>query len=323
MKIAQINYIQNAFNINKSQKKNSSNIINDCFVKTTSFSGKKDECSFDEFKKWAEETDFCKNASKIISSSGNIIGSGFEGTVYSIPDTDKWVIKTYKRSNLVSYQVDKPEIIEVRDVAPNLNIGQMVASVRVPLNARITEQFYVLKKQKGNPLGVHHVLMNNVSAGSTKMHLNSLDALAKLPPSSYDKLIKDIAYVTDCGYQFDGETPNNYLLDEDSKTINFVDIGDPITDKKSQYAEVLYALLGANFNETFLNSHRTPEEKQLADKLSTTICAKFISAMSQNDVKFSNTLHFKNLINSKSFTNLLETSDIKEKVKLLAENNLY
>ena len=323
MRISAFNSLSKLSNIHTTKTNNAKYTSNDIFVRRASFGKTNDEKTFSSFKKWSDETNFPNHASKITSNPANIIGDGFEGTVYSIPNNDDWVIKTFKRSNLVQYHVDKPEIIEIDDIAPGLNIGQKIASVRIPLNERLSEHFYILKKQTGKPLGVHHILMDNVSAGSTKMHLESLETIAKLPSSSYKKLVDDINYVVDCGYQFDGDTPQNYLLDKENKTINFVDINDLNTDGKSQHSEVLYAILGANFNEKFMNSHRPAEEKELADKLSTVICAKFITAMASTNSKFSNTQHFIQLIKSNAFTKILGTDDINEKLTILAENNLF
>ena len=326
MKILPINlsfkYTQAICNNNKFNYKQES----DGFIRTTqmtTFGKSEDDKSFSAFKKWSVETNFPNTALSIMADSSNIIGKGEEGTVYQIPNNDNWVIKKYKRSNLIQYHVDKPEIIEINDKSPSLNIGQKVASVRIPINTRLTEHFYILKKQTGKPLGLPKIFINNVSAASSRIHLNSLENLANFPLSSYEKLISDIQYVTDIGYEFDGENPQNYLLDNETQTINFVDIDEVNEENKSQFAEVLYALIGSDFNDKFIKSHRPVEEKELAKKSSLMICAKFITAMDKNKVKFSDTYHFNKLLHSQPMTIMLGTEDLQEKRKALKNIKLF
>ena len=200
MRILAVNFNNKYIKTNNKHKNTYNN--NDCFVRTISFGNSTDAKTFSEFKKWATETNFLKKASNIMASSENILGNGHEGTVYEIPNCDDWVIKKFKRSNLIQYHVDKPEIIEIDDISPKLNIGQKIASVRIPISDRYSEHFYILKKQNGHPLGVHQLLMNNVSAGSKKMHLDSLEEIAKLPITSYKKLIDDIDFGSIISYNF-------------------------------------------------------------------------------------------------------------------------
>ena len=260
-----------------------------------------DSKSFENFKRWANETNFLSNTKQILNNPSNLIGSGFEGKVYAIPNTENWVIKQYFRSNMIPVSKNTPDIELIPDISPELNIGQVIAKVNIPVGERYCETFFVHKKQNGKPIGVNTLLSKSVTDGTTKTHLESLELLANLPQESYKQLIDDIATISELGYKIDGTTPNNILLDSENKRINFVDIADKDPDKNSQYAEVLYCLLGASYGERFLESDRSDKEKTKAKQLSEMIIKKFKTSMNEKKAKFSPTYNCYSLVNTTPF----------------------
>lgn len=260
-----------------------------------------DKKSFINFQNWAAETEFLNNAKSIINNPSNVIGNGFEGEVYSIPNSEEWVIKKYFRSSILPTRNAQKLIEELDDISPELNIGQAIAKINLPLNDRLTETFFIHKKQKGTPIGINAILMNTISDGTTQKHLESLENIANLPQESFNKLIDDIDTISKLGYKIDGTTPNNILFDSKTNSINFVDIADKDSEKNSQYSEVLYPLLGAAFSERFLNSNRSEGEKEKAKELSETIIKKFMLAMKNANVRFSPTYNFYKLTTSTVF----------------------
>ena len=292
-----INNISALYNYNTQLKYNSNYNFKLSFCSKTDNDGK----SFEAFENWARKTSFLTNAKNIIQNPANVIGSGFEGKVYSIPNSDNWVIKEYFRSNILPKVNGQSDIEKVIDISPDLNIGQTIARINLPINDRYTETIFIHKKQEGKPLGVNSLLLKSVTDGTTKTHLDSLNTVASLPNESFSQLIDDIETISKLGYKIDGTTPHNLLLDESNKRINFVDISDKDEDKNTQYGEVLYALLGASFAERFLDSDRSTAEKTKAKDLSQIIIKKFITAMNEKNARFSPTYNFYSLANTTAF----------------------
>ena len=300
------------------------NISNDTFIRTTSFGSKNDDKSFEEFIKWAEETNFTENAMEIINNTGKILGDGFEGTTYSIPNNEKWVIKQYKRSNLSHQFLKKPEIKKVKDISPDLNIGQIIASVKIPMNNRISHHFFVLKKQTGVSYGVPHSSKDIVCDSTAKKHISSLKKMAQLPISTYDQLIDDITYINKRGYKIDADNPYNFMVDWNNKRINFVDIADKLEDKNvKQYGDVLFALLDSDFGFNFSSTNRPKSEKDEAKLYSTQICGKFLSSMIRKHVKFDFSSNLSKVVTMESFERAIGSTRIDNKLEKLQELGLY
>ena len=296
---------------------NTKMLSNDIFVRSTSFGQITDNKSFVDFDNWAKATKFKENAKEIIKDPKNYLGKDSEGHSYRIPNCDKWIIKKPINSQLVPIQVDETTYTEVDDISPRINIGQPIASLRIPLSPRITEHYYVHKAQVGGKLGVHQVFMKNINSDTARIHIESLSRVANLEQESFDELIQNIKEISDMGYSFNGKQPNNLSLDTQTKRITLSGLTQNNKNKKSQFSEVLYALLGSDFAERFGNSHRPNEEKKQANRYSTAICAKFLISMKNAQVKFSLTDNFENLVKSDTFSKILKTNDNMEKVQQL------
>lgn len=305
------------FNINfKSNNHKLPQLKQDEFVRTTQ--AKSIDNSPEAFEHWAKETDFISRIDEITENPGNIIGSGFEGTTYTIPDCEEWVIKEYKRSTFTNFSTPSPKIIKIKDVTPDLNIGQFVALVRIPYGQNTTRNTYVLKKQTGKSYGVSYQDKDFVTTSTKSAHISSLKKLSEFPQTSFDKLIDDIDYITNQGYKFDCDNPYNYLLDSKNMSINFVDVADKLEENKTQFGEVLFALLDANYAKTFESSDLvSDDEKQQAYAYSKEICSKFLKAMVRKNHKFTASPYFDKVYNSKAFDGALGVKSADEKIDLM------
>lgn len=258
---------------------------NDIFTKTTSFKGNKNDDSFQAFVKWAEETDFLSNADNIIERTGRILGGGFEGITIEIPNNDKWVIKVMKRSNFIQQKCEKAAICEVPDKLPDLNIGQMIAYVTMPISNTSSRRFYILRKQKGDSYGINNTPPQELNKNNIAAHISSLKKMAEYPFDAYRQMIRDIISVNDAGYVFDFYNPNNIMLDDENKRINFVDVDPACNEKVSyQFSDILYALLDGDFGVSFLNSNQDKDLIEQANKYSDIIKEKFDKAI-QDEMK--------------------------------------
>lgn len=319
------NYLYSNKKINNYQQANC--LKQDVFTRTLSFKSANDKPfdnkSFDEFEKWAKDNNFLDAAVDIVTSSGKIIGSGFEGTTYGIPGTDNWIIKKYKRCDYLKIPNEKPKIIKVEDIAPSLNIGQEIARIEIPAANNFSHVYHILKKQDGKSIGVPYSESNLFNESQMKTHVNFLTTLANIPQESYNKCVKDIRYITQQGLEIDCGNPDNFLINTKNNTINFVDIIDKIKTNNTQYGEVLYSLLDGPFEMHIINGDFGINQSEDEIKNIDEILKKFFTAMKKENVKFSNGRFFDQLINSNIFNSILKTKTAEERIIKLKEMGLY
>lgn len=298
MIISNINLISyTGFKTNNYKKNN--NISADTFVRTTSFGNTSKNQSFEEFKKWAEETNFIDNVEEIVDSTGEYLGSGFEGTTYGIPGTDKWVVKEDKRSAISFYKTEKPQIVEIKDKAPSLNIGQMIAYIKKPISKNATRTLYILKRQKGHSFGVPYDISTTVSKENIDMHISSLKKMSSLPLEAYSDMIDDVITANNAGFKFDYYNPNNILIDEDNKKIGFVDVTEEdIYPLKNQLPDILYCMLDGEFAINFNRSANSIGRKFEAQRYSNEIFSKFIMALEKKGIKLDKSLNLQILLST-------------------------
>ena len=279
---------------------------------------------FNSFCNWAKETNFLSHIKNLIQNEAKVIGSGFEGTTYEIPNTDKWVVKEYKRSSFLPIPKTAPEIVKINDISPELNIGQTIARVEIPAGKKHSYIYYILKKQNGDSIGIGYQGNNDINKLNTTIHLKSLEEVANMPDESFDKLITDISYITEIGYQIDCGNPNNLMFDKEKKQINFVDINDKYNHSGNQYGDVLFALLGCFFALKFENSRAvSQEEKSIADSFSKKIISKYFNAMKRANIKFNGGSYFYMLLETNKFDSLLNSSNLEDRILKLHKMGLY
>ena len=106
--------------------------------------------SYKEFSEWAKKSDFVnrKNITSKLVSSTPLSKS------YEIDGTDKWVVTKYNNAGVIPASHKKSVVTEIKDVLPNLNIGQTIARVERPLNERYSELLFIQKRQNGHNIGV-------------------------------------------------------------------------------------------------------------------------------------------------------------------------
>lgn len=311
---------------NNSKLKFNSKMTNDVFIRTTSFNGNEkshDNKSFDEFKKWAQKSDFLEQIETIAEQTGRILGSGFEGEVIEIPNNENWVIKRFKRTNLAQMPLEKPTINKIDDIAPNINIGQAVAYIRIPVGRNCSKTYYILKKQTGQSLGIDKTCGNEVSEHNNNLHINSLKKLANAPQSAYDKLVKDINYITQQGYMLDYINPNNLMYDNEKQEIHIVDVEDKLYDKTNQYGEMLFCLLDTEYSDRFLISCKEPVKKEEVRQLTENIVNKYFEAMYKNGAKFTKSNIFNLLLESEVLDRNIAGKTVSEKEESLRAMGLY
>lgn len=281
-----------------------------------------DDLSFEAFRNWADKTDFYSKAKEIVEVSGRILGSGFEGTTYEIPDCENWVIKSYKRSDFIRKPLEHPTLTKIDDISPDLNIGQNIGIIEIPAGKSFSYRYYILKRQTGDTYGVKKVVCKNYSQENIASHLNTLKKVSELPAATFEKCVKDAAYITSQGYEIDYENPANLMLDNSKQEIHFVDINDKLNGEGNQYSKVLFSLMDGFFGLNFNEEVEDIETVKKSNNLSKEVSEKYFNAMKKSNVKFCNDKALQQLIESKSF--YIETSDEtpEEKITLLKAKGL-
>ena len=283
---------------------------------------KSDDYSFEAFKNWADKADFYSKAREIVEVNGKVLGSGFEGTTYEIPNCENWVIKSYKRSDFIRKSIEHPILSKLDDISPDLNIGQNVGIIEIPAGKSFSYRYYILKRQTGDTYGVKKEVCQNYSQENIDSHLSTLEKVLAMPYSTFEKCLKDTAYITSQGYEIDYENPANLMLDSSKQEIHFVDINDKLSDDSNQYSKVLFSLLDGFFGLNFNNQVENSEEVNKSNELLKEVSKKYFSAMKNANAKFTNDKALQELIHSKSF--YIETPDEtpEEKLTLLKAKGL-
>lgn len=314
-------------NISSSNKRFMNTLASDVFVRTTSFKGNdkqvNDDKSFEAFEAWAEKSGFLSDIDDIVEKTGKILGSGFEGEVIEIPNNDNWVIKSFKRSNLSPVSIEHATINKIDDISPELNIGQSIAFIRVPVGKNYSKIYYILKRQTGKSLGVNKIDASRVSEYNNKDHLNTLKTLASAPQSTYNKFIKDVSYITKQGYKLDYVNPNNLMYDKDKQEIHFVDVEDKLNENNNQYAEMLFCLLDSEYADKYMLEAEESKEKEEVKQFTEEIVNKFFEAMFNNGSKFEDSSIFNILIESEILDRNISGKTSEEKIESLKSMGLY
>ena len=299
----------------------------DVFERNISFgkenSDNSKDMSFESFKDWSDRTAFVTRVKDIADISGKILGSGFEGSTFEIPDSDKWVIKKYNRADIIPVSLSEPEIVKVEDISPELNIGQCIARINIPCGKNYSSVYYILKRQTGKSYGVPFSSSDEINEVNVNIHLKSLKSLSEMPQESFDKCISDIAYITERNYEIDCCNPYNFLIDEDRKSINFVDIIDRYNKESTQFGEVLFALLDGMFAINLEKNPSFTDEKIESALYSDKIISKYLKAMKKANVTFNEGKYFNKILSSKLLDRVLNAKSTDEKLQRLKGLGLF
>lgn len=304
------------------------NLSSDVFVRSVpsfkSQDNSNDDLSFESFNDWVLKTNYLhKVEENPENAKGLLLGAGFEGAVYEIPDTDNWVIKEHKRSSIIPLKSEKPTIVKIDDIIPNMNVGQTIATLRIPCGKNYSYAYYIRKRQTGHTLGVDPKDINYVHSYNINGHLASLKLLAQAPQSTFDKLIADLSKIYDSGYEVDCSNLNNFLFDDKNNSINFVDINDKHKNQGNQFGDVLYSLLDTEFYSSFdENIAEEKEAKELSLKYCDSIVNKFLAAMKNNNSKFVFSPYFERLLSTDLLSTNLSGVTAEERLSNLKKNGL-
>ena len=256
-----------------------------------------DDKSAEEFIRWSQRNGFVSRP----SVTGRLLGRGEEANIYTIDGTDNWVIKQYKRSEIVPAGITKPVVEPLPDISPKLNIGQAVAKVEIPLNRQFATNYFVLKKQVGFPVGLPVQMADNDAKDNQLRHARVLKVLAEAPQETYDKLIQDVAYINKQGLKIKAGNPSNILFDAEKQQFNFIDVNDKKQPNESgnQFGEVLYSILGGKYGVNYMDNHYLEPESDKVRNSTSKIVSKYFDAMKYNGEKFTTGKYFNRLIQSK------------------------
>ncbi len=271
----------------------------DCFVKSLNPKGE------NEFIKWAKENNFTADSLKESLCDENLIGSGFNNTVYAINGCDDFVLRTGNYAKgLQGVDFSDYSLNDTEDKSLKGNFGQEVALFKSSDIHKPPVQ--VLRKQNGitncnPPPSAIYTEDGRLKAGKAsyealerKQHYSKcLDILASMPDEAYDELIKKFSIIDEAGYKFDYYNPNNFLLNTEEGRIELIDLDKAPKGTKNDLGNALWALLDIQYLNTYVSntdesaSYITDESKKKAVEDSVKIIDKYTRAMKNNGKKYS------------------------------------
>ena len=174
--------------------------------------------TFEEFQKFAKETDFLNNLRNIFTDK-NLLGKGVTAKVYNIPNNDTFLVKIPKDRNEAT---TKLQIIKATDPFLQNNLGQVIANI----GDNFTQ---ILIKQSGEPNGIKDWLTVFKKSTFPKAYLpefiEKLKTVEGMEQKAYNTLAEEICLLNASDYYFDHINPQNILLDKDAQLFNIIDIG--------------------------------------------------------------------------------------------------
>lgn len=339
MKISGINHLTNRNSSIKSCR-SLNHFVMDSFISKTSTPSFKSNIG--EFSAWAKKNSFeAKDIRQIISNPENKLGEGFSHSVYSIPNCEEYVLRT----NKFGFPNPNYEQATIKDLGDNsnLNIGQTVATIDVPCGVFFHSSIDVLKKQKGEPVGVppaealSNPMTNEILKGELpyearerkEYYANSLLKLASLPQSSYETLIDEMIKASEMGYHFDHLNSNNLLLDMENQRINLIDMEK--SKRPVDWGDTLYALTNINYFSTYSGKYdpnpMTQEDISSVVQNTLEIIEKFTKAMQNKGVKFnevgSYSVEFEDFLRSPICSIFCKTGDKEEKLQTFKQMGIF
>ena len=328
MKINSISNVQLFNYSSRAQKSPKLNYLaSDVFVRTNpSFSGEKEisELSFEKFSQWAQQSGYLSSVQdNAENAKGQLLGYGFEGAVFEIPNCKNWVLKEYHRSRILPIKRDKAGIRQIEDIIPYMNIGQTIASLEIPSGPNYSCVYYIRKRHEGVEIGVKPGSSDSISNQDVKQYIDSLKLISEAPQAAYDRLIKEINDIYEAGYELDCSNSNNFLYDINEQQINIIDVNDRRKSENNQFGDVLSALLNTDFYSNLLV---TPEYNSLQARIkeySSKIISKFLNAMKKANLKFNDGYYFNKLLATDLFDTYLKSGSGEERINALKSENLF
>lgn len=203
------------------------NKLNTLNCDTVSFSGNKQKTSLaDDFlEKFAQnypDMDLEDALYEFSSKEENKLGQGAKKTVYSIDKIDDYVVAKLIKPD----EKFGNEFVKCDNPYPEYNF-----SLPVMRNSN----FMIMKKLNGEPYGMddwtakyRNVVRNNgtIPAKDAKGFLDKITELEKFPLSSFVDFANQAKYLSDNGIKIDFFNPNNVMVDNANKKIQYFDFFD-------------------------------------------------------------------------------------------------
>ncbi|MBQ7127325.1 zeta toxin family protein [bacterium] len=220
-----------------------------------------------------KDKNFAKILDKIISNPSNILGEGISSIVYSLEEfgINDLVIK-FPRS------CEQKDIYApfhyVKDICPDLNIGQPIASN--------TSGISILKKIEGYAHGIPISNMLNANCKISYIHaksfLEQLKVLSEFKDSAYIDLAQQFKVINKTNRYFVDTNPNNLMVDVKNQKLTVIDLLDknqmPMYEKYKSDVNALISLCCDGITHIALYNQLSDSEKKLYKQYSETIIEK-------------------------------------------------
>lgn len=244
--------------------------------------------TFEEFEKFAKETDFLNNLPNILENS-NPFARGGQYNVYNIPNNDTFLLRISKKLYIPKEIPKQAQLKKAVDAFPNNNLGQKVA--------KIGEQISVIIKQSGEPNGIEdwqgRYWQPYFSKSLLPEFIDKLKTVAGMNQEAYNTLGEEVKLIVKKKKSFDYFNPQNVLIDKQNQAFNIVDVEENEfrrNVKLNSHNCILHSLLD---EQNFMKAYKASNEEQQKE---ITIAAKEIrdktkisankNSLSHNDFLF-------------------------------------
>ena len=304
MKIQTINLIRNIapkqVNFGHNQPSFKSAPIKDTFT----LSKKNGEESYYKFLEDCKNKFPNKTVSEVLSTVSmydDFLGEGKQSRVYRIKGLDDYVVKLSKSEYDYDPKWYEEWVRPYKDDFPSYNFGQAIATVGTSAK--------ILKKVTGEEAGVKNWFAKfEHSTPRTREDAEKILAdvvrVAEFPQKAFNKLAREMKFLTSQGIKIDSINPNNLIIDYDKEQISLIDI------EKKEYKNVkntVYDLLVPILDLTSFDEYEELfDEKEMSLFLNSakTIYKKAMRANMPDDLEADKKFRQKELLTPKGVREL-------------------
>ncbi len=305
----------------------------DTFVRTEKPNAKKidDNQTYDEFKRWAINSGYFTENNPTSIPALTLIDNSDKYRTYEMQGTNKWVLKKLKNAEIIPGSHTKTVIQKVKDVIPDINIGQTIARVEIPINESYSSLYFINKRLNGHPVALPNESYKRYDLckkEDIETFKQNIELISKAPQEAYDTLLRNALILIAKNYKLDTNNPENIIYDPDKKEFHIKNVtGQNVfgennaeeqddNDKFIQhYSNIFTALVGGKYGiKYYRDAHNkyynnVLKDKKLGENLNR-ITIKYTQAMQANGTCFLETDNLHNLLQSGVLDGIIQPKDI-------------
>ncbi len=188
--------------------------IRDSYYRANFTSRRRNGQSYEDFERLNRDSKIEERLGDIIADKTNYVAEGRFNKIYSIPESDNFMLKAYRGitpENIGQYQTT---VTKTEDLFPKINVGQPVAS--------LGKYLLVMLKQDGEEYSVPFTHRENMSEKDINKYLSDVKKVSSMEQKSFNAFTDEVAELTRNNCYIDYFNSNNLITTDNE--INLVDI---------------------------------------------------------------------------------------------------